>query len=153
VAHVEANKAAPAIGLAKTLVNAPIETVWKLLSDFEGWPTWNKSVSRIQLNGPVDVGTTFVWVAGGSTIVSRLEEIEAPSRIVWSGKTFGIKAVHVWKFERRNDGTHVYTEESFDGLIVKLFPGLMRKMLAKALDQGVRALKEEAENRHGNPRA
>ncbi len=152
MAHVEVNKVAPAIGLAEILVNAPIATVWKLLSDFEGWPTWNKSVSRIQLNGPVDVGTTFVWVAGGSKIVSCLEEIEAPNRIVWSGKTFGIKAVHVWKFEKRNDGTHVYTEESFDGLIVKLFPGLMRKILAKALDQGVRALKEAAENLHGNPR-
>ncbi len=153
MAQIEVNKSAPAIGVAQTLVKAPIETIWQVLSDFEGWPNWNKSVSRIHLNGPVKVGTTFVWVAGGSKIVSQLEEVDAPKRLVWSGKTFGIRAVHVWKFEKKDEGTHVHTEESFEGLIVRLFPGLMKKMLAKTLSQSVTALKMEAESRHGRSRA
>lgn len=153
VAHIEVNKVAPAVGLAETFIKAPIETVWGILTNFESWPSWNKSVSKIQLNGPVKVGTSFVWVAGGSKIFSRLEEVDALKRLAWSGKTLGIRAVHVWKFEKKDEGTHVHTEESFDGFIVRLFPGLMKKMLAKALDQGVTALKTEAESRHGRSQA
>jgi hypothetical protein len=153
VAPIEVNKAAPVIVVAEALVNAPIETVWQVVSHFEGWPSWNKSVSKIQLNGPVKVGTLFVWVAGGSKIVSQLEEVDRPNRLAWSGKTFGIRAIHVWRFNKEDEGTHVHSEESFEGLIVKLFPGLMKKILAKALGQGVTALKAEAESRHGRSRA
>jgi len=148
MAHIEVSREAPAIGVAETFMKASIETVWQVLSDFEGWPNWNKSVLKIQLNGPVKAGTSFVWVAGGSKIVSKLEEIDAPNRLAWSGKTFGIRAVHVWKFAQEDEGTYVHTEESFEGLIARLFPGLMKKILAKALDQTIMALKAEAESRH-----
>ena len=67
----------------------------------------------------------------------------------WPNWNKGIRAVHVWKFETKDKGTHVHTEESFEGGIARLFPGLMKKMLIKALDQGVAALKQEAESRFG----
>jgi len=147
--HVEVDSSAPVVGNAEIVINAPVDLVWEVLSDFEGWPKWNKSVSKIRLGGPLEVGTSFNWVGGGSKIASRLEEIDKPNRLAWSGKTLGIKAVHVWKFRVSEKGTLVHTEESFDGLIVRIFPGVMRKMLNKALDEGVRALKAEAESRHG----
>jgi uncharacterized protein YndB with AHSA1/START domain len=145
---VQANKAAPAIWTTETVVDAPIETVWRVLSDFAAWPRWNPSVSSIRLDGPVGVGTSFVWVADGSRIVSRLEEVDEPRRLAWSGKILGIRAMHVWEFEPRPSGTFVHTEESFEGLLARLFPGTMRKMLEKALTQGLAALKTEAESRH-----
>ena len=153
MSRMEVDRKAPVIGTADAHVKAPIATVWRILSDLEGWPSWNKGVSKIQPNGPVRVGTSFVWVAGASRIVSRLEEVDPPRRIAWSGRMLGIRAVHVWKFEERVEGTHVHTEESFDGFIVRLFPGLMKKMLVRSLDQGVAALKAEAETRHRHSRA
>lgn len=78
---IEVNKAAPAVAEAEAFVGAPIDTVWQVLSDFESWPNWNKGISKIHLNGPVEVGTSFVWVANGSKIVSRLEEINAPDKL------------------------------------------------------------------------
>jgi uncharacterized protein YndB with AHSA1/START domain len=150
VAHIEVNKKAPAIGVAEAFVNAPIEMVWRILTNFESWPSWNKNVSKIQFRGGVIVGTSFVWVAGGSKIFSRLEEVDAPNRLAWSGKTLGIRALHVWMFEKKDEGTHVHTEESLDGFIVRLFPGLTMKILTKRLDQSVMALKAEAESRLGS---
>jgi len=45
----------------------------------------------------------------------------------------GIRAIHVWELKADGDGTRVRTEESFEGLIVGLLRGLMKKTLAKAL--------------------
>jgi len=61
----------------------------------------------------------------------------------------GIKAVHVWELSPAGDLTKVRTEESFQGLIVRLFAKRMNSELVKALRQGVEALKIEAEKRHG----
>lgn len=149
VKHMDINEYAPAIGQAEAIVAAPTDTVWDVLSDLPNWPSWNKSVSKLGLKGDIEPGTTFVWVAGGSKIVSRLEELERPSRIVWTGRTMGIRAVHVWTFEATAAGTRVRTRESFEGLIVRCFRGTMKKMLDRALEQGVEALKAEAEARHG----
>lgn len=150
---LEANPEAPAIAGTEAYVNAPVETVWAVLSDFERWPDWNEAVAGMRLGGPVEAGTTFVWRAGGTKIASRLEEVVPPARLAWTGKTMGIRAVHVWRLTPQGEGTHVRTEESFDGLIVRLLPGLMRKMLIRALEQGVQALKAAAEARHERTRA
>jgi len=47
------------------------------------------------------------------------------------------------------DLAKVRTEESFQGLIVRLFARRMNNELAIALRQGLGALKSEAERRHG----
>lgn len=146
MSHSRANESAPVFEKAQTLIDAPVETVWNVLCDFERWPQWNRSVTKMQLKGPVEVGTTFIWTAGGSRIVSRIEHLSAPNLIVWSGTTMGIHAVHKWEFTQTPDGTNAYTEESFDGLIVKLLKGPMKKMLANSINQGLQALKTEAQN-------
>jgi len=141
----EVNQNAAVVGQAETLVAAPIDTVWALLTDFAHWPTWNRGVARMDLKGALEVGTEFVWGASGSRIRSRLEAVDAPHRIVWSGRTLGIQAIHVWEFETVHGATRVRTRESFEGLLVRLFPGLMARVLDKALEQGLADLKREAE--------
>ena len=145
--RIQANSKAPAFEAADVLIEAPIETVWSVLSGLERWPTWNKGVSKIKVNGPIQAGTSFEWAGNGSKIVSRLEEVDPPQRIAWSGKTLGIRATHVWELTEKGSGTLVHTEESFEGLVARLFRGFARKTLAKALTQGVSSLKAEAESR------
>jgi hypothetical protein len=48
-------------------------------------------------------------------IISTVEEIDAPRRIVWGGPAQGIVAVHVWTFEPQDDGVLVRTAESWEG--------------------------------------
>jgi len=150
-ARIEVDHKAPAVGTANAFIEAPIETVWRVLSDLENWPSWNKSVTKIRVDGPIQAGTSFAWVGGGSRIVSRLEEVDPPKRIAWSGKTLGIRAMHVWELAEKGEGTQVHTEESFKGLVARLFRGYARKTLARALDQGISSLKAEAEARKGRP--
>jgi uncharacterized protein YndB with AHSA1/START domain len=145
-AHVHIDVEAPAIAEAEAFIQAPIETVWGILSDFENWPAWNKSVSRMRVDGPVMVGTTFAWLADGWKIASRLEEVVPPKRIAWSGETLGIRAMHVWDLAEEGQGTRVHTVESFEGLVPRLLRGFTRKTLAVSLDKGLAALKAEAES-------
>ena len=145
--HIEVNPEAPAVASVDVHIEAPIETVWSVLSDFEKWPTWNKSVSKMRVVGLVKAGTSFEWKADGWKIVSRLEEVNPPKRIAWSGRTFGIRARHVWDLAVIGSGTQILTVESFEGPVARLFRGFVRKMLAKSLGQGVAALKAEAESR------
>ena len=55
-------------------------------------------VASADLRGPLAPGTEFRWKSGGSSIVSILQEIEPKRRIAWTGRTLGIRAVHVWTF-------------------------------------------------------
>ena len=99
-------------------VAAEPELVWEVLTSFEAWPSWNPDVKSLSLAGPVSEGTTFRWKPGGATtITSTIREVERPRAIGWTGKTFGVHAVHVWRLEPRHGGTHVETEESFDGTV------------------------------------
>ena len=65
--------------------------------------------------------------------------------IAWTGKTLGIKAIHAWELKPRNDATRVRTEESYEGLVARLFRGSLQKTLDRALADGVRYLKAEVE--------
>ncbi len=146
---VDINREAPAAGSATALVEAPLEKVWRILSDLRNWPNWNKSVTKIRVDGPIEPGTTFVWKAGGTKIVSRLEQVAPPLRIAWSGKVFGIRAVHVWELAAEAGATRVRTEESFEGPLARLFPGSARKTIGRALAGAVSSLKSEAESKAG----
>lgn len=146
-AHVLVDLGAPAIAEAEAFIEAPIETVWTILTDFQNWPAWNKSVSSMRVNGPLSIGTTFEWLADRWRIASRLEEVDPPKRIAWSGATLGIRAVHVWDLAEEGKGTRVHTVESFEGLVPRLLRGYTRKTLAESLNNGLAALKAEAESR------
>ncbi len=84
-------------------------------------------------------------------MISKLEELDRPERMVWSGRSFGIRAIHVWEFVEKDGATLVHTRESFEGLIVRLFRGTMKRILDNALQKGITALKNEAESRHSMP--
>jgi hypothetical protein len=60
-----------------------------------------------------------------------------------------IKAMHHWRLEPHDCGTRVETEESFSGLLARLFRGQLQKSLDKSLDEGLEHLKREAERRAG----
>lgn len=145
--RVEIDRKAPVVESVETTIQAPVATVWSVISNLVDWPLWNPGVSGIEVEGDVVAGTVFTWMANGTRIRSRLEEVTAPTRIVWSGRTMGIRAVHVWEFESRGAGTFVRTRESFSGAIVRLLRPMMRRTLARALEQGVSDLARAAEAR------
>ena len=121
---MEVNAEAPALARAEIDIDAPREVVWEVLTDFAAWPRWNPDVTSVKVDGPLEPGTTFHWKAGPGTITSTLRDVDPPKRIAWTGKTFGIKAVHVWSFETRGDATVARSAESWEGPIVRLLHDL-----------------------------
>jgi len=135
----------PVSAFAQIDIAAPIETVWQIQMDFAKWQEWNADIQSMDVKGPVQPGTEFVWKAGGISIQSRIQEVVVNSRIVWTGKAFGLNAVHQWDFTQHNGITHVYTQETFSGPMVWLMPSTMRIMIRDALQTGVTLLKGRSE--------
>src|SRR4029453_11601022 len=126
---------------------APPEVVWEVLTDFDHWQEWNPEVKSMSFDGPLAPGAMFRWKAGPGTIVSTVEEIDRPGNIRWRGGTLSISAIHEWRFEGRDGGTHVETDESFSGLLARLLRGSLQKQLDRGLEEGLGHLKREAERR------
>lgn len=138
---------APVVAISEARIAAPRDFVWSVLTDIEEWPSWNPDVKAVSMDGGLSKGAEFRWKAGPGTITSTLQHVEAPRRIAWTGTTFGIEAVHVYDLEARDGGTVVRTEESYDGLIARLFRTRLQKTLEDTLDSALRHLKTETERR------
>ena len=102
-------------------------------------------MKSVSIDGPVAEGATFRWKAGPGTITSRVEHVDRPRLVAWSGRTLGIRAIHVWRLEARNGKTLARTEESYDGLVARVLRRSLQKTLDTALTDGARYLKAEAE--------
>jgi uncharacterized membrane protein len=129
------------------VIDAPVSHVWMVQSDIRNWPKWQKDVSYAELRGKLAKGTVFTWKAMGMNITSELQEVVENKIIGWSGKSIGMSAIHVWKFEKQGNKTRVITEESLSGwfpMIIKLFkPDFLEQSLIKALE----TLKDQAEKK------
>jgi uncharacterized protein YndB with AHSA1/START domain len=142
---MDVDEHAPAKSTRELHIDASPEVVWANLADINNWPRWNAGVSRARLDGPLNPGSTFRWRSGGSSIVSRITEVDRPCRIAWTGRTLGATAVHVWDLIPVGTGVLVKTSESFDGWLVRLFRSPFQRLLDKALDDTLRSLKTAAE--------
>lgn len=144
---MKVNESAPAVASAQVEVDADPETVWEVLTSIDDWPSWNPDVRSASLDEGLTEGSRFRWKAGPGTITSTLQRIERPRLIAWTGTTFGVKAVHVHRLEPRGEGTVVQSEESWEGIPVRIFRRRMQRTLDQALGPGLDHLKAEAERR------
>ena len=136
---------APVLGASEITIAADPQAVWEVLTEIDRWPSWNADVKSMSIEGPVVAGTEFRWKAGPGTITSTVTHVEPPRLIAWTGVTFGIKAVHLYRLEPRGGDTIVRTEESYEGLVAGLFRRPLQKTVDKALADGLRYLKAEVE--------
>lgn len=143
-----ANKNAPVFAEGEVEIKASPEVIWKIMTDINKWPDWNPDVKQASMEGEIAEGMAFQWKAGPGKIISTVRSVEEGHLIAWTGRTLGIiHAIHVWKLEPRNGNTIVRTEESWEGIVTRIFRGKMKKMLEKAIQSGLHSLKNEAEKR------
>ncbi|MER5966637.1 SRPBCC family protein [Streptomyces sp. NPDC002057] len=136
---------APVIVRLSTAVDAPLETVWRLHTDIDGWAAWNADVEQAALNGPLAPGASFTWRTHGLDITSTVSELVPGERIVWGGPAAGITGIHVWTFERTGDRVTVRTEESWSGAPVDAATEELGRALHQSLRSWLTALKSRAE--------
>ena len=136
---------APVVAKDKRVIKAPIEEIWRLLTEIDHWPGWNKAVDSARLDGPFARGAAFRWKSGGMRIVCTLEDIAPMTRLVWTGKAIGTRAIHEWTLTRTRDGVRLSTSESFDGWLVRLLRKTMQRGLERALASWLADIKDCAE--------
>ena len=112
---MEANEKAPVSAGADRLIFAPRGLVWGVLTDLNRWVEWNPDVTSMEVFGPLSPGTRFKWKAGGASIVSTVQEVEEEERIVWTGRTMGIRAIHTWRLDQEENGGRVGEREGGTG--------------------------------------
>ena len=137
---------APLVARREIVIDAPLEVVWKLQTDFQAWPEWQGNVVAVVMEGDLVPGTVFRWKANGVKIVSTLQEVEPMRRISWTGTSPGMRAIHIWNFKPSNGGVRVVTEESLSGWFARLLKLFDRRFLEKSLEGSLGTLKRAAEN-------
>jgi uncharacterized protein YndB with AHSA1/START domain len=106
---------APVISRHSAVIAASIETVWRLHTDIDAWPTWQKAIDRAHLEGEFQPGATFAWETYDLAIVSTVYEVEPRRHTLWGGPSAGITGIHSWTFTPVDGGVRVDTEESWSG--------------------------------------
>ena len=134
---------APVKASSETRINASAEKIWALLTDVNHWPQWRHGITRTEMAGPLRRGTEFSWTSE-PTIRSRIALVTPPEEVVWTGKVYNAKAIHVWKLQSLpGGGTLVKTSESMDGFLLGQF--FSSKELERTLRSWLQDLKTAAE--------
>jgi uncharacterized protein YndB with AHSA1/START domain len=144
---MKANPNAPVFATYEIEINAPPDAVWKVLTDFGGWPSWNSNVQKVYEVESVTKGTVFKWLSGGTKIRSTVQEIDPPKLIVWIERVMGIRSIHIWSLTSRNGRTLVRAEESYAGPVAWFFRRSLQGMLEVSLSDTSKGLKVETEKR------
>jgi uncharacterized protein YndB with AHSA1/START domain len=139
------NNNAP-IKCSKTItINASSEKVWTIMTDIDNWATWQTDICKPKLNGELKPETTFDWKTGGAKIHSTLHTVEPYKQFGWTGKTFGIFAIHNWTLTETDGQTTVSVDESMESFLAKLLKKSFNKTLEKGIQHWLDLLKQECE--------
>lgn len=64
-----------------TELKVPADEVWKLIGGFNALPDWHPAVEKSQVEGEGEGSVRRLSLAGGGTIVERLERIDDDERL------------------------------------------------------------------------
>ena len=132
---------------ASITINAPAETVWKILSDAGNYPRWDLTMDHIE--GKLDLGETvkFFTKLSSQAFPVKVTTFEPGKRMVLTG---GLP-LGLFKSERTHTLTpagkgviEFHTEEIFSGLLLPVF-GKNIPDLTENFKGFVVALKKQAE--------
>jgi len=141
------NKQAPVQSSQSILISSSVETVWNCLTDINNWARWQTDISRPILTGETKPSSSFQWKTGGVRIQSLLHTVETNQFFGWTGKTFGLYAIHNWTLTVENGQVRVAVDESMEGFLARLFKTSFQKNLETGMRNWLQLLKKESEQR------
>lgn len=139
------NKNAPVQCSRTIIINASAENIWYILTGINDWSKWQNEIRSPALKGQLLPGSTFDWKTGGANIHSKIHTVEPFRQFGWTGKTFGLLAIHNWTLKELDGKTEVIVDESMEGLMASLFKKFFNKTLAKSMQHWLDSLKKECE--------
>jgi len=143
---------------ARVMIDAPAELVWKVITDLDRYPEWNRFTPRISL--------TTAELAAGAELDLDCQMTErqllrdehetilelAPERFAFcmgTSRTRGRPGIRSqrWQFCERVDAerTRFFNHEQFEGPLAPLVQLLFARKLRRAFERYVQDLKRRAE--------
>ena len=139
------NNNAPVKCSKSITIDASAVKVWTVLTNINNWSSWQTDITKPTLNGELKPGSTFAWNSSGAKIHSTLHTVEPFQNIGWTGKTFGMLAIHNWALTEIKEQTKVSVDESMEGFLAKLFRKTFNNTLQKGMQRWLEFLKKECE--------
>jgi hypothetical protein len=123
------------------------ETVWALVSDVAGWPSWNPGYREAGLDGGPAPGTPgHVTLPNGMRRPFTVAEATRSTAFVIAANGPGVRQRFFHRLERTNDGgTRVTMGATMEGLLTPLFSRMFGKVIAGYTPTAVRQLVAKAE--------
>jgi uncharacterized protein YndB with AHSA1/START domain len=123
------------------IIDAPVETVFNIISDFSRIPEWRKEVPRISnISGPAKTGSTFleeVHFMGRKQLLMQVKDF-IPNKLIIIEAVSGMNLLPTQKFEfiPQNDKTRIDLSvdmevKGFFKLMQGMLPGQLKKTWAK----------------------
>jgi len=127
-------------------INAELETVWNILTDFGAYPEWNPFIKSIE--GEVAEGKRITAKIGGMTFKPEVLVFEEKKELKWLGNlwTRGLfDGEHRFLLTKNKDGVLFEQSEKFSGLLVPLFAKSLDKDTVKGFNEMNGRLKDRCE--------
>lgn len=122
-------------------INADVQSVWKVFTNFSEYPKWNPFIKSIQ--GEIKVGERFQAHIGTMKFKPTTKAFVQEQEFTWLGRLFlpGIfDGRHSFLFQSNPDGsTTLIHKEDFNGILVRF----MKKKLDTEIKAAFEAMNEK----------
>lgn len=133
----------------KTIIRAPAERIWSILTDVAAYPSWNSTVERVVGNiASGEKVTVYAKASPGRAFPLQVTELEANRRMVWTGgMPFSLfTGRRTYTLTPKSPGEVEFAmREEFSGLMAPLITRSIPN-LQPAFDQFAADLKARAES-------
>jgi len=82
-------------------INAPVGTVWSILTNPGQWPLWFPDVQGVSGLSVVQTGAAFQWQSGGPTGTGRVVRVEPQHILIVVTEMEGHQATHTFEVNRQ----------------------------------------------------
>ena len=134
-------------------INAPVNTVWTILMDFEKYSEWNPFIKSIEGKGEAGASLKVLLAQPDSkpmTVKPKCQTVAVNQEFRWRGHMLfkGIfDGEHIFKMKEIEGGKTKFVQcENFDGILLPMFWKMLNTKTIKGFEMMNRALKERAEN-------
>lgn len=134
-------------------IRAPLETVWRILTDFSAYPEWNPHIRKVR--GTPEVGgriTIHSRPPGGRAFVLRPVVIKwsPPTELRWRGTVVSrrlFSGEHGFRVEELSAGrVRFHQDETFTGMFVPLYARMRLQRTRDGFSKVNEALRARAES-------
>ncbi len=130
-------------------IEAPIETVWHVLTGFDDYENWNRFTPKVETDGRLGDSVTlhvrlnnFGPLTKSKLVITQIE----PYTLCWGSENFFIKAHRTQTLTRISERkTRYESREPFGGLLAPIIIWLYKTNLMRGYDWAAQGLKVEAE--------